>query len=362
MNITDNQEAIDNFIDDVSKISDCVNSDNWNWEDVMWIFFNEFNRYKWKSEHWQVFTPDHITSLMYQILDVHQNDIILDAACGSGAFLVKAMCNMIRDAWWVGTEKAKEIKSKQLYWIELDREIFALSCANMLIHKDWKTNLEQMDSRTEEAWKRIREKNISKVLMNPPFETKYWCLKIVKNVLDNVPIWTKCWFILPDKKLEKEKWGKDLLKKHKLTKIIKLPENVFSEWVTTSIFVFESWIPQNWAEIFACYIEEDWLETVKNQWRQDIKWRRDEIEKYRNEVIHKQSWNDTIQRIKPEEHLSYQMPEKPFELYEEDFIKTMMDYEMFQEWIDVKEFKEDLIKKMMYWSDFLEDNSEEWQK
>ena len=120
MNIIDNQEAIDNFIDDVSKISDCVNSDNWNWEDVMWIFFNEFNRYKWKSEHWQVFTPDHITSLMYQILDVHQNDIILDAACGSGAFLVKSMCNMIKEAWWVGTEKSKEIKLKQLYWIELE--------------------------------------------------------------------------------------------------------------------------------------------------------------------------------------------------------------------------------------------------
>lgn len=46
MNNTTNQDAINNFIDWVSEISDCVNSDYWNGEDVMGIFFNEFNRYK----------------------------------------------------------------------------------------------------------------------------------------------------------------------------------------------------------------------------------------------------------------------------------------------------------------------------
>lgn len=55
-------------------------------EDVMGIFFNEFNRYKKKSESGQVFTPDHITSFMYRLIEVNQNDKVLDAACGSGAF------------------------------------------------------------------------------------------------------------------------------------------------------------------------------------------------------------------------------------------------------------------------------------
>ena len=58
MNSTDNQVAISNFINWVSLISECVNSDYWNGEDVMGIFFNEFNRYKKKSESGQVFTPD----------------------------------------------------------------------------------------------------------------------------------------------------------------------------------------------------------------------------------------------------------------------------------------------------------------
>ena len=35
-------------------------------------------------------------------------------------------------------------------------------------------------------------RNITKVLMNPPYERKYGCMKIVKNVLDSVPKGTPC--------------------------------------------------------------------------------------------------------------------------------------------------------------------------
>lgn len=348
MNNTTNQDAINNFIDWVSEISDCVNSDYWNGEDVMGIFFNEFNRYKKKSESGQVFTPDHITSFMYRLIEVNQNDKILDAACGSGAFLVKAMCNMMKEAGGINTKKASQIKDTQLYGIEFDREIFALACANMLIHKDGKTNLEHLDSRTKEACDWIKSKKITKVLMNPLFETKYGCLTIVENVLKSVPRNTKCAFILPDKKLEKDKKGRKLLKHSTIEKIIKLPEKIFSEGVTTSIFIFTAGVPQNDKEIFACYIKEDGLETVKNQGRQDVKDKWQSIEDRWVDIIYKQSGDDTIQWIKPTEHLSYQMPEKPFEIYEEDFAKTMMDYLMFKQGIDVKEFSDALIKKVMY--------------
>jgi len=357
MNSTENQEAIDNFIEWISEISECVNSDYWNGEDVMGIFFNEFNRYKKKSESGQVFTPEHITSLMYRLIDVHQDDRVLDAACGSGGFLVKSMSNMIKEAGGIQTDKAKKIKSQQLFGIEFDREIFALACANMLIHKDGKTNLEQLDSRTLKAGEWIREKKITKVLMNPPFERKYGCLKIVENVLDNVPQHTMCAFILPDKKLEKDN-SASILKHHQLQKIIKLPEKVFSEGVTTSVFIFEAGIPQNNKEIFACYIEDDGLETVKNQGRHDIKDRWQEIEDRFVDVVHKQNGDDTIQWINPNEHLSYQMPEKEFEIYEEDFTKTMMDYIMYQEGIDVKNFSDKLIEKVMYSSCVAEDGED----
>lgn len=350
MNINNNQEDIDNFIGWITEISDNINSDFWQGEDVMAIFFNEFNRYKGKSEQGQVFTPDHITSLMYRITETNKDDIVLDAACGSGAFLVKAMCNMIKEAGGNRTDKAKDIKQTQLYGIEFDREIYALACANMLIHKDGKSNLEQLDSRTADAGKWIKSKNITKVLMNPPFEKKYGCLDIVLNVLDNVKKKSVCAFIMPDKKLEKDSKSKvkKLLKNHTLLKIIKLPEKVFSEGVTTSIFLFIAGEAHNNKEIFACYIEDDGLETVKNQGRQDIKDRWREIEDKWVEIIKKQSGSDTIQWIKPSDHLSYQMPKPAFEICEEDFSKTVLDYLLFEQKIDAKSFADSITRKVLY--------------
>ena len=350
MNSCENQEAINNFIDWVVEISESINSDYWNGEDVMAIFFNEFNRYKGKSESGQVFTPDHITSFMYRLINVNKQDYVLDAACGSGAFLVKSMCNMIREAGGVKTAKAAEIKNSRLFGIEFDRQIYALACANMLIHKDGKTNLEQMDSRTQTACAWIQSKPITKVLMNPPFENKYGCIPIVKNVLDSVRMNTLCAFILPDKKLEKvgKKIVLDILKKHTLKKIIKLPEKTFLEGITTSIFIFEAGVPQNDQEIFACYIEEDGLETVKNQGRQDIKNRWETIENNWINIISKQTGSETIQWIKPSEHLSYQMPKEEFEIYEEDFSKSIIKYFMFENNIDEKKLNEIIFDKVVF--------------
>lgn len=357
-NSTSNQEAIDNFILYVTQISECVNSDSWNGEDVMGIFFNEFNRYKKKSESGQIFTPDHITSFMYRLLDISKDDRVLDAACGSGAFLVKSMCNMIREAGGVNTSEASLIKSEQLFGIEFDREIFALACANMLIHKDGKTNITQLDTRSQDAIDWIKEKNITKVLMNPPYERKYGCLDIVENVLNSVPIGTKCAFILPDKKLEKDKtdkkFGNKLLKKNRLTTIIKLPENLFfGVGVTTSIFVFEAGKAQEGKSIIGYYIEEDGLETVKNQGRQDIRDKWPEKENYWIRAIHTgvEPIYGTRQIINPQEHLSYQMPEVPFEVFEDDFVKTIMDYEMFRRGIDSKEFGDAILQKVLYGSE-----------
>ncbi len=351
MSITEDQKAINSFIDNVCEISDLVNSDYWNGEDVMAIFFNEFNRYRGKADAGQVFTPDHITSFMYRLVGVTKDDRVLDATCGSGAFLVKAMCNMIKEAGGVSTNKATEIKKERLFGIEMYRKVFALACANMLIHKDGKTNLEQMDAMSVEAADWIRSKNITKVLMNPPYERKYGCLKIVKNILDSVPKGTLCAFILPDKKLEKDDKTGRLLKEHTLQTIVKLPENLFfGIGVTTSIFVFEAGKPQNGRTILGYYIEDDGLETVKNQGRQDIKDKWREIENYWIEAIAtgEDSKFGTKRKINPAEHRSYPSEDKPFEIYEEDFMKTVMDYLMFQEQIDVKEFKAHLADKVLY--------------
>lgn len=348
------KDLIAQFIGWIEEISACINSDAWRGEDVMGIFFNEFNRYKKKSDHGQVFTPEHITDFMYRILDVDMNDRILDATCGSGGFLVKAMANMIQEAGGPHTAKAKTIKQKQLFGIELDKEIYALACANMLIHKDGKTNLEQLDARYESAADWIARQRITKVMMNPPFENKYGCMIIVENVLDHVPPHTMCGFILPDKKLEKMSKAaqKRLFKHHRLLKVIKLPEALFlGTGVTTSIFVFEAGVPQNGQEYFACYMADDGLVTVKNKGRHDVHGRWVAIEDYWLRVVHRQSGDESVQWNDPAECLSYQVPQRPFEVYEEDFRKAAMDYLLFQCGIDAREFGNELLSAVMYSGD-----------
>lgn len=359
MNMSENQAAINKFIDNVCDISDCINSNEWRGEDVMSIFFNEFNRYKGKSEAGQVFTPEHITSFMYRLIGVSENDYVGDFCCGSGAFLVKSMSNMMRSAGGYDTNKAKKIRKNHLFGIEWDKEIYALACANMLIHKDGKTNLDHNDMRTDSACKWVKSKPITKVLMNPPFEEKYGCSEIVENVLNSVKAGIDCAFILPDKKLEKasKKRIKRILLHHRLKKIIKLPEQLFSG-TTTSVFVFKAGEPQKGHEIFGCYIENDMLQTVKNKGRHDVRNKWPEIEDYWIDSISKlrDTKYNTAQWIKPSEHLSYQMPEKPFEISEEDFKKTAIDYICFKQGIDAKKFNEKLVNTILYTSDITYDN------
>ena len=352
MSITENQQAIKEFLSDVIEIGDMINSRHWRGEDVMGIFFNEFSRYKKKSDAGQVFTPDHITSLMYCLLGVHQDDHVLDATCGSGAFLVKAMSNMMKEAGGVATEKAKQIKSEQLFGIELYRKVYALACANMLIHKDGKTNLRQMDAQSEDAAQFIRESEITKVMMNPPYERKYGCMRIVTNVLDNVPAGTKAAFILPNTKLDKD-GGKKLLKNHTLETIVRLPSKTFiNVGVETAIFIFTAGIAHPKHKLVeGFYIEEDGLETVKNQGRHDINglWENDYEDYWVSAIAnHDDSRYGTRLLIDPSERLSYPDPEVPFELNMEDFMKVAMDYHMFETGTDIDGLKDAIVFNALY--------------
>ena len=88
--------------------------------------------------------------------------------------LIVQFINSISDA--INKSPNKEynvmVLKRALENIEIDKRIFSLACANMLIHKDGKTNLEQMDSTSQEACDWIKSKGITKVLMNPPYERK----------------------------------------------------------------------------------------------------------------------------------------------------------------------------------------------
>lgn len=267
LNDTSEQDVKDIY-DDIYSISEWINSYSWDGKDAMAIFFNEFRRYAGKREHGQVFTPEIWTELIYKLLDVQYTDNVLDAACGSGTFLTKSMSKMIGQK----PENKSQI-CNQIFGVEWARELYVLACVNMLMHKDGKSNIIQGDSTTEATGKWIKSLNISKVLMNPPFE-KQTGIKIVKNVLDNVLPNSLCAFILPDRTLytKSQKIVKSILSKHTLLKIIKMPEKAWQgiAGVTTSIFIFRTDIPHKNKDIIKYWIQDDELVTVKNSGRQDL--------------------------------------------------------------------------------------------
>ena len=56
----------------------------------------------------------------------------------------------------------------------------------------------------------------------------------------------------------------------------------------------------------------------------------------------------TKQIIDPKEHLSYQKPEAPFSISEADFMKTVIDYELYERGIDAKSFEEGILNSVLY--------------
>lgn len=377
MNYPENREAVTDFIKNVNKISASINSSHWRGEDVMGIFFNEFNRYKTKSDNGQVFTPDHITNFMYRLIDVHENDSVFDGTCGSGAFLTKSMANMIQEAGGPDTKEAKRIKQHQLYGIEIDERVFALAAANMLLHKDGKTNLDRNDTKSADAarwmhninWTEdgnLRKHHVTKILMNPPYEKRYKPIDILNNVFDNMPKGIDVAILLPDHKLEKESKRKvrKMLTNNRLLKIIKLPEETFSEGVSVSIFILRTGESTEGKEVFTCEIKNDGLETVKNQGRQDIKNRWPGIEDFWVKTIERQDTNadESCQWITPDlknmEHLSYPVKVPEFSISDEDFMKTLMDYEMFKQGVDSKQLQDKLVHQVLY-NSLIDDNGDD---
>lgn len=145
------------------KILPFINDKSTAGQDLLNLFFITFNKYVGKADKNQAFTPDHITDFMAKVCDVNRNSRVLDATCGSGSFLVRAMTQALDDC---ATEEEQDaVKQSHIYGIEYDRSAFGLATTNMLIHGDGNSNIVQGSCFTKGKW--IERQHIDVVLMNP---------------------------------------------------------------------------------------------------------------------------------------------------------------------------------------------------
>jgi len=150
-----------------------INEESAKGQDLLNLFFTTFNKYVGKEDKNQAFTPDHIVSFMCDVIGINRNSRVLDPCCGSGAFLVRAMTEALNDCQ---TKEEKElVKKGHIYGIEAEENAFGLSTTNMLIHGDGNSNVKMKSCFELEQW--IKDANIDRVLMNPPYNAqKKFCL------------------------------------------------------------------------------------------------------------------------------------------------------------------------------------------
>ncbi len=67
-----------------------------------------------------------------------------------------------------------------------------------------------------------------------------------------------------------------------------------------------------------------------------------------DDVIYKQSGDDTIQWLDPNVSLSYKVVEKPFDIKEQDFKKNVLDYIFFKSSINPSELKNKVLEYVLY--------------
>lgn len=163
------QDILD-YIND--KVLPFINDKNTAGQDLLNLFFTTFNKYVGKSDKNQAFTPDHICDFMTKAVGVGTHSRILDPCCGSGSFLVRSMTAAM-DA--CDTEKDRhDVKNKQIYGIEYEKNAYGLVSTNMLIHGDGNSNVVQDSMFNRAKW--IEEAHINTVLMNPPYNaTRKFC-------------------------------------------------------------------------------------------------------------------------------------------------------------------------------------------
>ena len=311
--------------------------------DTLGQFYIEFLRYNNNDNKLGiVLTPPHITELFTEIANINKDSVVLDTCTGTGGFLISAMQKMIIDAAG-DSEKEEKIKSEQIIGVELQHSIFSLTCSNMYIHGDGRSNLIKGDCFDNEVIKKVRDYKPNVALLNPPYATAKNDIEEIEFILNSLSLIEKgsmCVAIVPmscvtESKKIKTELRKRLLKSHTLEAVFSMPNELFhnsNAKVNTCIMVLKAKEKhrENYKTYFG-YWKEDGFIKIKNTGRFDFyhrwssiktKW----LENYRNkDEIPGQSVKKVVRYS--DEWCAEAYMETDYSLLKtEDFIKNIKSY------------------------------------
>ena len=143
--------------------------------DMLSKFYHDFLTYAGITnvKNGIVLTPKHVCDLFVELVDVRDNDVFLDPACGTGSFLITAM-NKLNDLIRISgshdiTERLSGVKQNQLLGFEVNSTMYALSVSNMLFRGDGKSRVYNTDFFSPEADSLLEEMQPTIGFINPPY-------------------------------------------------------------------------------------------------------------------------------------------------------------------------------------------------
>lgn len=206
-------------------------------EDVLGRFYGEFIRYSGGDGQTLgvVLTPNHITEIFCDLIDLKPADIVFDPCCGTGGFLIAAMHKMLEQA---APNELEIIKRDRIHGIEIREDMFSIATTNMILRGDGKSNLIKNDFLKRDVAS-MREENYTVGFINPPYsqakgkDTAHLSeIYFTEHLLDGLADGGRCVIIVPQstmvgKTAEDKRVKKRILTKHTLEGVITLNKETF---------------------------------------------------------------------------------------------------------------------------------------
>ncbi|MCK5466138.1 N-6 DNA methylase [Candidatus Parcubacteria bacterium] len=149
--------------------------------DTKGVAFEQFMEDFFKGKSGQYFTPREIVNFAIKMMDIKNDDLVLDPACGSGGFLLHSLDKVRNDAkeYFENDDPEKyrywhDFAANNLFGIEINDSIARVAKMNMIIHDDGHTNIIGFDAL--EDIEKMNKKNrgfaqnkFDIIVTNPPF-------------------------------------------------------------------------------------------------------------------------------------------------------------------------------------------------
>lgn len=252
------------------------------------IFLSRAGKYENKNI---ILTPDHIKKLMIKLARLSSNDVVLDTCLGSGGFLMEAMERMIHICK-NDPKQVEDIKENRLIGFEKDEVLFSLSCSNMFLHGDGRTNLlyrsSLLNKKTggfyssddEIVFNYIKSLKPNKVIINPPYE-KDLPIQFIWQAIQFLEVGGVLIVIAPkfilNKHKEKGGFLEMILKEAKLDFVVSMPDNLFSEQgrtISTAIYGFTKTPHHENDRVLFYNLKDDGFKSIQHKGKIDVdnKW------------------------------------------------------------------------------------------